>query len=231
MRSLQSTVLIDAIDNSMQYINGRAQFATAILWCAAASEIALSLLEVLQITDAGYGSASEVAVAVTGLTSLVYLLVFILGAIAFLTWVYRAHDNLAAIGLANLEYTPGKAVGFYFIPFLNLAHGFRVMKEASRGSRWASGKSEQDSWTLVDPDPRIGTWWGCWIGSNVLAWIATRVGDDGYYSTPTGAGVAISVVSNLLGLVAALVLIKVIRRITEDQEKALLRDGELPGVA
>ncbi len=45
--------------------------------------------------------------------------VVIASAVFFLMWFHRVYRNLPALGAAGLKYTPGWAVGFWFIPFLN----------------------------------------------------------------------------------------------------------------
>jgi hypothetical protein len=42
---------------------------------------------------------------------------WIAAGIVFLIWVYRAHNNLSSLKVRGLEYTPGWAVGLWFIPW------------------------------------------------------------------------------------------------------------------
>src|SRR5689334_7274535 len=50
-------------------------------------------------------------------------------AVAFLIWFHRAHKNLPALGARELKYTPGWAVGGFFVPLLNLVRPADVMRE------------------------------------------------------------------------------------------------------
>src|SRR5947209_8456564 len=40
--------------------------------------------------------------------------------VVFGMWIYRANHNVRALGARELRYTPGWAVGWFFVPILNL---------------------------------------------------------------------------------------------------------------
>ena len=54
--------------------------------------------------------------------------------VAFLFWFHRVQKNLPALGGRELKYTPGWAVGGFFVPFLNLVRPIQVMREVWHGS-------------------------------------------------------------------------------------------------
>jgi hypothetical protein len=57
------------------------------------------------------------------------LVLFIITAILFLMWIYRAHRNPPSLGASGLKYSPGWAVGGFFIPIWNLFRPFQVTTE------------------------------------------------------------------------------------------------------
>src|SRR5918997_1098797 len=63
--------------------------------------------------------------------ALIHLAVRIALVVAFLLWLHRASKNLAALGnpKSRIEYTPGWAVGWFFIPFANLVMPYRAVRE------------------------------------------------------------------------------------------------------
>jgi len=63
------------------------------------------------------------------IASLLYLGIWIAAAILFLKWVYRSNRNAREMGVAGLKFTPGWAVGCYFVPFANLGLPFLAMRE------------------------------------------------------------------------------------------------------
>ncbi|MDA7888799.1 DUF4328 domain-containing protein, partial [Akkermansiaceae bacterium] len=54
---------------------------------------------------------------------------FVVTGIVFLAWVRRANINSRGFGAANMNFSPGWSIGFYFIPILNLFKPFQAMKE------------------------------------------------------------------------------------------------------
>ena len=58
----------------------------------------------------------------------------ILTGITFLKWIYRAYKNIQGFGAEGLRFSPGWAVGYYFIPILSLIRPVQVMSEIWRAS-------------------------------------------------------------------------------------------------
>src|SRR5688572_6359973 len=84
-------------------------------------------------TNAGFFgmSAADMADTVLGL---VFFVLFVIATVFWCMWVYRTYRNLPALGAEGLNYSPGWAVGYYFIPVLNLFRPFQVMRETWRAS-------------------------------------------------------------------------------------------------
>src|SRR5271155_2156330 len=82
-------------------------------------------------------------------------------AITFFVWLYRASANVHALGASELNAGPGLAIGFYFIPFINLFMPFITMGEIWKASIDAPHWKEQKG-TLLIP-----LWWLLQIGSGI----------------------------------------------------------------
>jgi hypothetical protein len=98
---------------------------------------------------------------------------YIVSGIVFLTWFYRVYCNLPSLGTAATEYTPGWAVGWWFVPFASLVVPFQVSREIWKGSHPANlgVRSKTD---LVG-SPLVGFWWTFWlimvlVGSTTAFW-------------------------------------------------------------
>jgi len=48
------------------------------------------------------------------------LIAYLASGVAFLVWFYRAHANLSGLGAEYLTYSPGWAVGWFFVPIFSL---------------------------------------------------------------------------------------------------------------
>jgi hypothetical protein len=129
-------------------------------------------------------------------------------AIGFLIWFHRAANNLAAFDVA-VPFDKWGAVTSFMIPFLNVIRPYQVMHGVWLGS--ASSAAEH-------ADSIVGYWWGAYISMNLLA-VASRFsfrfanGDLNSLST----GTIVGIVHQVVAMVAAVLAILVVRRITARQ--------------
>lgn len=102
---------------------------------------------------------------VNGLIGLGQVILAIVLGVFFLRWIYRVNQNLHVLSERPLEFTPGWAVGWYFIPFANLYKPFQVMKEI-----WiVAHRGESPERSLLNQ------WWTLWIISQFLGRLAFRI--------------------------------------------------------
>jgi hypothetical protein len=84
-----------------------------------------------------------------------------LTAVPLLTWMYRAHRNLEALGHHKLDSGRIWAVLCWFIPVLNLFCPYQVMRELW----WRSDPKAKDiAETATRPDA-VFWWWLMWLGA------------------------------------------------------------------
>jgi hypothetical protein len=63
--------------------------------------------------------------------------------VAFFVWLHRANRNLPALGAIGLKFTPGWAVGCFFVPLVNVFfHRWRLRKSGRPVIRRCSGPVE-----------------------------------------------------------------------------------------
>jgi hypothetical protein len=99
--------------------------------------------------------------------SVIGLCLYVLTGIVWLLWQHRAHANLHAARVADLAFTPGWAVGWWFVPFANLVKPFQAVRELWKASAADAAWNRRRTW------PVIGWWWTCWAGGAV---VGTAVG-------------------------------------------------------
>ncbi|WP_017665762.1 DUF4328 domain-containing protein [Porphyrobacter sp. AAP82] len=170
----------------------------------------LELGGVIDLVDAPDAPLAVVYQAVM----LANLAVFIASVIAISMWIYRAHANLHEAGLPALKFSPGWAVGWYFIPIANLFKPFQAMREL-----WTDSHQTSDSFS-ADPPGNLGAWWGLWIVGNILGNISTRLSllGDG---TTIQLAIALGLASSFCTLFSAWLLLGIIRQITAAQTDGL----------
>jgi len=173
-----------------------------------------------RITDggpAGAGTSAAINMTILALT-IVYIVLFVVCAIVFLMWFYRAHKNLAMSGMVDVRYTSAWTVGGFFVPGINLAQPFQVMAEVWRGSLYVF---EQ---VAAEPNYRsgsgwlVGGWWTSFLVASVLGGAArySLLGADGAAQLRFSAWAMFS--AHLMEIVAAALALLLVRRITAVQE-------------
>jgi hypothetical protein len=83
-------------------------------------------------------------------------LYFVTG-VVFLKWVYRAYWNIQGFGAEGLRFSPGWALGYYFVPILNFVRPVQVMSEIWRVSQ------DPQNWLQTRGSWLIGTWWALFL--------------------------------------------------------------------
>jgi hypothetical protein len=172
------------------------QWSLYILGALVLASIATALFErnLLTRTLAGEGVLELAEMSDTVMTGLAFAVVaaWIFSAVYSLRFIYRANLNAQRLG-ADLEYSPGWAVGYYFIPILNIWKPYQAMREI-----WQASESPRN-WQRMDRPGLLPAWWALWLLAgfidNAAARLALRGGDDldGLLTTN-----AVSIVSDLV---------------------------------
>lgn len=147
---------------------------------------------------------------------LMSLVIYIVNVVVILQWMFRGFLNLQFVD-APLRHKPVWAIFYWFVPFVNLVKPYQLMKEL-----WTlSGKSGTDSSGNVIYDKPPGLfplWWTCWLTCNFLGTFVFRMANA---AGMEGLVEGLSLLSNLLSIVAALVLRTLILQITARQQEKI----------
>lgn len=111
-----------------------------------ALSLALSpLTEDQEIADNPIGA---VMMLVAFFIALLELIIYLTTVVFFCIWLYRAYNNLRAFYASRrLTYSPGWAVGSFFIPFANLIIPYRAVRET-----WQKSGPPEEA-LLSEPSP------------------------------------------------------------------------------
>ncbi len=122
----------------------------------------LRLLLMIQNGEEVSDFAADLSDFLYGGVGLIQALVFVLTAVVWLVWLKAAYKNLTLVGSRRTKFTPGWAVGYWFVPFINLVRPYQIMKEL-----WNRSDDENQSATDSLYTPSIlPAWWATWILSN-----------------------------------------------------------------
>lgn len=104
-----------------------------------------------------------------GITALGFLLLYLSGIVLFCVWVYRANQNTDVLVSSGSEFTPGWAVGWFFVPIANIFKPFQVVSEIYRAS---DPQADPDYWSIAPVPMYIKIWWGSYLGFNLASNVA-----------------------------------------------------------
>jgi hypothetical protein len=157
-------------------------------------------------------------VLVLTINSLLLFLLFIATVVAFLMWLHEAYVNLASLGTFKPEYTPGWAVGWFFVPFANLVMPYKVVDELWVKSDPMLKEPVEESWQKGGSSSLVGWWWGFWIISNIANRAANRLSSDAETADQLFTAAKVEIVADALTIIAGILVIMVIRGIDKRQE-------------
>jgi len=155
--------------------------------------------------------------------------VYSIALVLFLSFVYQAHLNLSALGVAGMKDTAVSAVAMLLIPAFNILQSYRLFPEIWRASDpVVSGGS---SWKYSSVSPFIAWWWGSCLVSSVLAAASLLYFMRGKLSEADPALGWILAAANGTFLVAAILTNRFTTRMDsrlEQKKHSVLLAGEVP---
>jgi Domain of unknown function (DUF4328) len=137
-------------------------------------------------------------------------------------WQHRAQANLTSLGASGVRYSPGWAVGWWFIPVAFWAMPFLTMQELWKASDPTRGASD---WKGESTPPLLAGWWVLWLLWWILLIVAgatvSAPNQPMFTYTPTQMvhrvswGIWADVAHIVAGVLAILVVREIDRRQTE----------------
>jgi Domain of unknown function (DUF4328) len=157
-------------------------------------------------------------------------LAFLVSAVVFIAWFNRAYKNLRRLGVQNMRYGPGWAIGAWFVPILSLFRPKQIANDIWRGSE--RGVEVSTQWHEVWVPSLLHWWWGLFLAQGTLTWIGERLTAAGYGKLTTfegslgsgfsqiKSGTIVDVLGSLTGIAAAIVAIMIVSQLTTRLDEA-----------
>lgn len=154
-----------------------------------------------------------------GLVGVAQLIVFVVTLIFWLRWFSRAYKNLPSLGAQHLRFSPGWAVGAWFVPFLNLFRPKAMTDDTWRASDPNAPPVQGDAWREKRVTPLLHWWWALFILSAILGNFLFRMAFGEESETIEGllSFNLASILSNFLDIPLSILAILVVREITGRQ--------------
>jgi hypothetical protein len=158
-------------------------------------------------------SAAEASDTRQALVGGAQFIAFIISGVLCLRWIHRMAYN-ARIRARVMHFTPGWAVGWYFIPIAYWWKPFQAMKEIWDKSVEQAGAHGREAAGL------LGAWWALWISESLLSNASFRMklraaGFDGLL-----AANFVTLLSDALEIPLCIVFILMVKRLTAMQDYA-----------
>ncbi len=148
-------------------------------------------------------SSLETLTTLEAIRNGVALILTITTYILYLMWLHRVIRQICLWG-GNVGATPGWAIGYWFIPFVNLVMPFRIVQRIVR---------ELGGWSLA-ASLHLGVWWGAFLLSRMLDRLSSNM------STPSVSllilpSYYVKIASLACTTVAAFLCVRIVREVQE----------------
>lgn len=111
----------------------------------------INLLKNIETISAETAEANDARIALIGKLQIV---ISIISSLIVFVWQYKTNKNCHRFGAQGMRFTPGWAVGWNFVPGMNLYRPYQVMQEIWKVSTDPAVWKKQPSSSLVK-------WWWC----------------------------------------------------------------------
>lgn len=154
------------------------------------------------------GQANDSREQIIGLFSLA---LYVVTVVIFGRWIVRANKNVRALGADGFRITPGWAVGYFFVPIINLWRPYQAMKDLWRASH------NPTLWTGTTAGSVLPLWWTLWLLSSVMGQISFRVMMNAEGLEELQAATNVQMVAEAVGIPLCLVAITLVSQIARAQ--------------
>lgn len=136
-------------------------------------------------------------------------------------WFYRVCRNAVSLG-ALLKFTPGRAVGNWFIPIVSLWQPYQTVRELWDFNFFASPSAREAALAPL----LLRVWWACWLGTLVTSRVVSARTKSAKKVPELLTVVHWSMAYDVLVFLAALLALWTVVRITRGQEAMYREQSE-----
>ena len=160
--------------------------------------------------------------------SVVFYLLYIPTIVLFCVWEHRAAANLPALGGRELRFTPGWAVGWWFVPIANLFRPYQVMAELWKASDPALDETYRRQRQGLSTPLLLKLWWAAWIVGNVITNFSNRASFAAHDPTSNIGALVVDLAGSAITVAAAGLAILVVKNADARQVAKAARLGLSP---
>src|SRR5271165_4169959 len=143
-------------------------------------------------------------------------------AITFLKWVYRAYKNVQGFGAEGLRFSPGWAIGYYFIPILSLIRPVQVMNEIWRAS------DDPRNWQKRPGSWMIASWWALFLIYTGVTQVSLEIAIQASTNDQWTLAAVLAILGDLFSIPLSIAAVRLVTEIYRRQ-KALVAEANPSG--
>jgi hypothetical protein len=140
--------------------------------------------------------------------------VLLVSTVLLIVWSWRSAHNARALGRVGARLSPGWAIAGWLIPLASFVLPYVVVSDLWRSS--APDAPRGDAWRRAPASPLLVVWWVAYAGAQITVVAVIALAVTG--TTDHSQSDTLLAVSHAVGLVAALLTIRVVRVVTDRQD-------------
>jgi hypothetical protein len=201
---------------------GLTKFLQRLLWISVAIACIALVDDVVEFVQVQVGQLTPDQVAtndpIQGILGLLQSGLGIVTGITFLKWIYRAYKNIQGFGAEGLRFSPGWAVGYYFIPILSLIRPVQVMNEI-----WRASDDPRDwprrpgSWVIV-------SWWTLFLIYTGVTQVSLEIAIQASTNDQWTLAAVLAIAGDLFSIPLSIAALRLVTEVYRRQ-KALVEGG------
>jgi hypothetical protein len=204
---------------------GLTKFLRRLLWISVVVACIALVDDVAEFVQVQIGQVTPDQVAnndpIQGIVGLLQSGLGIATGITFLKWIYRAYKNIQGFGAEGLRFSPGWAVGYYFIPILSLIRPVQVMSEIWRAS------DDPRNWRRRSGSWLIASWWTLFLLYTGVTQISLEIAFQASTNDQWTLAAVLAILGDLLSIPLSIAALRLVTEVYRRQ-KALV-EGAHPG--
>lgn len=179
----------------------------------------LSLINDIENGKVGFdivdrGNSSDDFVGATNIAVAVLMVAIF---VCLIIWMWRAAKNNEALGRPQPRLGPGWSIGGWFIPLAFFVIPVLVVQDLWRGSDGSVPRGDM-RWKIGPRSALVGWWWGLFLVSLLRG---TGNTDSASTLSDIKSSDTLSLIGRLFAIAAAVLLIMVVRRLSDRQAECL----------
>jgi hypothetical protein len=152
------------------------------------------------------------------LVGMIQMGVYLVAAVVFIRWFYRAYANLPAVGIDGLGHRTGWAIGAWFVPIASLVWPKRIADEIWKGSDPSLTPDGSEDWRRGKIPTFFSLWWLTFIASGILVGAGSRLYTGAETFSDLEFALLLELIGDVFGVLSGVLAYVVVDRTSERQQ-------------